>query len=566
MKKLVLVFGVCILFTVPSIAETIVVDPNGSGDFTNIQDAINSSWHGDTIVVRPGVYSENISFNGRSITVRGTDANDPNITTITIISGAVTFDFGESSDSILIGFTVVSGGIRCNATSPTISKNIIKNCGSYGISGENSSSPEILENVISNNGSHGIYACHGTIELNTIIYNGGGIKECDGTINNNLISENIVNESGAGLASCDGLISNNIITKNQATSGCYGGGMFDCQGTITGNTISDNKALCAGGLYQCHGSIINNMITSNRDGTNQSTTASGGGIMACDANIVNNVIKNNRAGSGAAIRGGNGDVVGNLVSGNVAIASNGGGIVSSEGIVKENIITRNHSSRFILDCRHISNNFIVGNRSYSFAIIRNYYSNNTIKNNIIAFNRCPTDAAIHGPCNNSYNCFWLNEGGNFSGGASKGIGEIIVDPLFITSGYWDPNGTVENLADDFWVDGDYHLKSEAGRWDPNTETWVIDTVTSFCIDFGDPCDTIGYEPNPNGGRINMGAYGGTWEASKSTGGTGPEPPPRCLEYPAMDFNKDCKVDFTDFSIFVQSWLQCNLDPPEACWQ
>ena len=246
--------------------------------------------------------------------------------------------------------------------------------------------------------------------------------------------------------------------------------MFDCQGTITGNTISDNKALCAGGLYQCHGSIINNMITSNRDGTNQSTTASGGAMYGCDANIINNIIVNNRAGSSAAIGGGNGDVVGNLISGNVAIASNGGGIVSSEGIVKENIITRNYSSKFILNCRHISNNVIVGNRSDSLGIIRNNDSNNTIKNNIIAFNRCPTDAAIHGHCNNSYNCFWLNEGGNFSGGASKGIGEIIVVPLFITSGYWDPNGTVENLADDFWVDGDYHLKSEAGRWDPNTVT------------------------------------------------------------------------------------------------
>ena len=61
------------------------------------------------------------------------------------------------------------------------------------------------------------------------------------------------------------------------------------------------------------------------------------------------------------------------------------------------------------------------------------------------------------------------------------------------------------------------------------------------------------------------AYGGTWEASKSTGVIGPEPPPRCLEYPVMDFNKDCKVDLIDFSIFLQSWLECNLDPPEACW-
>jgi len=42
--------------------------------------------------------------------------------------------------------------------------------------------------------------------------------------------------------------------------------------------------------------------------------------------------------------------------------------------------------------------------------------------------------------------------------------------------------------------------------------------------------------------------------------------PKCRERPAMDFNEDCKVDFRDFALFMQSWLECNLDPPEVCWQ
>jgi L-ascorbate metabolism protein UlaG (beta-lactamase superfamily) len=65
------------------------------------------------------------------------------------------------------------------------------------------------------------------------------------------------------------------------------------------------------------------------------------------------------------------------------------------------------------------------------------------------------------------------------------------------------------------VDGDYHLKSQAGRWDPASQSWVKDDVTSPCIDAGDPNSPVGQEPEPNGGRINMGAYGGTKEASKS---------------------------------------------------
>jgi len=73
---------------------------------------------------------------------------------------------------------------------------------------------------------------------------------------------------------------------------------------------------------------------------------------------------------------------------------------------------------------------------------------------------------------------------------------------------WDDPGAV-------WVMGDYHLQSQAGRWDPATDTWLQDTSTSLCIDAGDPSTPVGREPSPNGGIINLGAYGGTIEASKS---------------------------------------------------
>jgi hypothetical protein len=39
-----------------------------------------------------------------------------------------------------------------------------------------------------------------------------------------------------------------------------------------------------------------------------------------------------------------------------------------------------------------------------------------------------------------------------------------------------------------------------------------------------------------------------------------------FEYPVMDVNKDCKVDFLDLKIIIDHWLECNLDPPEACWE
>ncbi len=82
-----------------------------------------------------------------------------------------------------------------------------------------------------------------------------------------------------------------------------------------------------------------------------------------------------------------------------------------------------------------------------------------------------------------------------------GQGNINTDPQFVA---------VSN--------GDYHLKSRAGRWDTAGESWVLDNITSPCIDAGDPGSPVAFEPFPNGGIINIGAYGGTSEASKSPSG------------------------------------------------
>ncbi|MGB2806428.1 MAG: hypothetical protein WBC22_01705 [Sedimentisphaerales bacterium] len=98
--------------------------------------------------------------------------------------------------------------------------------------------------------------------------------------------------------------------------------------------------------------------------------------------------------------------------------------------------------------------------------------------------------------------------------------------------------------------GDYHLKSQAGGWEPSSQSWVKDEVTSPCIDAGNPMSPIRQEPFPNGGIINMGAYGGTAKASKSYFG---EPP--CETIVAGDINGDCKVNFLDFSLMALHWLR-----------
>ncbi|MHC4061168.1 MAG: LamG domain-containing protein [Planctomycetota bacterium] len=90
---------------------------------------------------------------------------------------------------------------------------------------------------------------------------------------------------------------------------------------------------------------------------------------------------------------------------------------------------------------------------------------------------------------------------------------------------------------------DYHLLSERGRYWPEHDVWVLDDVTSPCVDGGDPNDNPADERMPNGGRINMGVYGGTAYASMS-------------EWPLKsDTDRDGRVSMMDFAILAGEWLE-----------
>jgi len=123
-----------------------------------------------------------------------------------------------------------------------------------------------------------------------------------------------------------------------------------------------------------------------------------------------------------------------------------------------------------------------------------YNSTSTVTNSIVYFNGDGTLATQlqSDLCTLNYS--------NIQG-LAQDAGNIDADPLFADT-----------------ANGDYHLVSQAGRWDPNSQSWVIDDVSSCCIDAGDPNSNIGFEPGPNGSIINIGAYGGTTQASKSTSG------------------------------------------------
>ncbi|MGB2865443.1 MAG: hypothetical protein WBC05_19085 [Sedimentisphaerales bacterium] len=152
----------------------------------------------------------------------------------------------------------------------------------------------------------------------------------------------------------------------------------------------------------------------------------------------------------------------------------------------------------------ILKNFIIKNNFMAVFIVG---SSPTISNLTIVDNLYGIEASAGSDPNISNIIFWNNSYSDLFGCLARfsrvsDVGEsrdnIDYDPLFV-----DPDN------------GDYRLYSNRGRYWPEHDVWVLDRLTSPCIDRGDPDAEPLNEPMPNGGRINMGAYGGTVQASLS---------------------------------------------------
>lgn len=243
------------------------------GDAPTVQAAINMANSGDTVNIAPGTYTEQINFNGKSITVQGSAAG-------VILQGSlngpvVTFASGETRSAILQNVTITNGaptalpgggGIFINGASPTIQNSILQNNQQCGI-GVMAGAPAILNNEIS--GTTFTSSQGGCAAIPALGIGAGGAILLDG-------------------ASTDGLepqIIGNTIENNQVALGSPGINVISAgMPLIQNNIIQDNLTADRGGGIFVYGdsapSIVQNLIYNNTINPGPITASSGDSVGA----------------------------------------------------------------------------------------------------------------------------------------------------------------------------------------------------------------------------------------------------------------------------------------------
>jgi len=256
---------------------------------------VEASISGDTVLVAPGVYDEDITFGGKNILLTSSHGPDT-----TYILGKIRFENGEDTTCVLRGFYISEPGIYSSilcgsGTSPIIEGNIISD--HWGMNGLGSgigvlnSSCIIRNNIIENNGNLdgaggiGVLGDGSIIERNIIKDNvsyqyfgiGGGIRlEGNAEISYNLFDSNRAFWSPAGATGMGGGIYR--ASLNDLSSGST----IIINNTFVNNVALNNISTGSGGAIFFHGHLDNALdtliITNNIISYNISSGEDGDGV------------------------------------------------------------------------------------------------------------------------------------------------------------------------------------------------------------------------------------------------------------------------------------------------
>ncbi len=289
-------FFISVFFILSTILSATII--NVPADQPTIQEGINVAVDGDTVLVQPDTYVENIDYIGKNITVASLFLTTQDTTYIsqTIIDGdsiasVVSFVSGEDARAKLTGFTITNGysenggGIYCyNNSNPTIENCIFETNSAYYGGGIYccAASPTIVNCIFNGNsdGENGggicFYESVSLIENCTFIGNsamfGGGIKCWNNSspiIKNCILRDNWADVYGGGIDCaywCNPLIENCTVIGNSSEFGAGISSTNESNPEIINCTISENSANENGGGIWCYNSstsIINSIISDN---------------------------------------------------------------------------------------------------------------------------------------------------------------------------------------------------------------------------------------------------------------------------------------------------------------
>ncbi len=228
--------------------------------YGTIQEALDSSYRGDTILVSDGTYYENLVMPCHDVTLTSVNGQESSIINGGSAGSVISFDDYQSRYSVVEGFTITGGnaaydggGVRIYYASPTIRQNWIKgnaaaNWGGAIMSRYAESLPLITNNIISGN---------------TASY-GGGIyvgASSSPTIVNNTFDGNSASTGGAIRlnTALNAQIHNNIIS-NHSTG--YGIAASSSTATIDYNDFWSNSPSAITGLTATNSLALNPLYVS----------------------------------------------------------------------------------------------------------------------------------------------------------------------------------------------------------------------------------------------------------------------------------------------------------------